>query len=170
MCTSIVPCGGLAAFWGNSRFNVWSDLWSWDGTQDFIHPCCALPLSHTSALWNYQIVFFTEPMLSLHAEWYRHEGKVCEKIVLFSHLCGEAVWELEPEPPAWAAQVLCREQGWRKVFLLSKASAHTLSPPPPFPRPSELLVIWIQIISWGWSREWCSQHWAFRVTTAALCP
>lgn len=37
--------------------------------------------------------------------------KFVKKIVLFSHLCGEAVWELEPEPPAWAAQVLCREQG-----------------------------------------------------------
>lgn len=71
----------------------------------------------------------------LHAEWYRHEGKVCEKIVLFSHLCGEAVWELEPEPPAWAAQVLCREQGWRKVLLLSKASARTLSLLLPFPLP-----------------------------------
>lgn len=28
---------------------------------------------------------------------------------------------------AWAAQVLCREQDWRKVLLLSEASAHTLS-------------------------------------------
>lgn len=83
MCTSIVPCRGVAAFWGNSRFNVWSDLWSRDGTQDFIHPCYSLPLSHTSALWNYQIVFFTEPMLSLHAEWCRHEGKVCERLSCF---------------------------------------------------------------------------------------
>lgn len=73
------------------------------------------------------------------------------KIVLFSHLCGQAVWELEPEPPAWAAQFLCREQDWRKVLLLSEASAHTLSLLLPFPfclRLSEF-----KIISWGWSRE-----------------
>lgn len=60
-------------------------------------------------LWNHQIVFITEPMLLLHAEWYLYVAQICReslwKIILFSHLCGQVVWELQPEPPAWAAQI-----------------------------------------------------------------
>lgn len=148
---------------------VWFVELRWNpGLYTYWQCCSTIP--HLSPCGTIKLFSSQKPCFYYITEWYRYEVQSCSKclweVILFPHLCGQAVWDLQPELPAWAAQVHGEQESkvdCGKVLLLSKVSAGTLS----LSR-SELLIIWIQdhVLGMEQGIELCgsqelrrSQHW-----------